>query len=575
MAGERETGAAGAEPSAATAGPTSAASRETRRLVEALCDPAFHRLAAGPIRVVETHVSYILLTGRIAYKLKKPLRLDFLDFSTLEQRRRACEDELRLNRRTAAELYLRVVAIVGSPEAPRLVDPSIADAPIEYAVEMRQFDPDALLESLVESGTIDGALVDALAERVASFHASLPPARMPEPAAKSDPAPGVRDPVAGPAAIAMVPVANAVIPAALATARRNLAEIQALVLDPALRERIDALARWLEASAVELAPFLAARAQAGFVRECHGDLHLANVAVIEGRPVLFDCLEFDVALRTIDVLDEVAFTFVDFVAHGRRDLAHRFLNAYLEATGDYAGVAGLRFFALHRALVRAKVSLLRTRQTGLDAAASARVAADVERHVAAAESQARPPSPRLVITCGLAGSGKTTVSGALVEALGAVRIRSDVERKRLAGLEAKARSASPIGGGLYDREGSARTYAHLESLARALLASGQSVVVDAAFLDRGDRDRFRALAKEAGVAFAIALCEAPVEVLRGRVAARLAAGRDASEADAAVLEHQLGRYAPPADEERAAVVQIETDRGVEAVREACRVFAHS
>ncbi|MBK7952047.1 MAG: AAA family ATPase [Deltaproteobacteria bacterium] len=582
MAGERETGAAGAAPSPATVGPTTAASLETRRLVEALLDPAAGRLSDGPIRLVETHISYILLTGRLAYKIKKPLRLDFLDFSTLEQRRRACEDELRLNRRTAPELYLRVVAITGTPEAPRLgtTSPPTAaperdanaravaqgGAPIEYAVEMRQFDPDALLESLVEAGTIDADLVDALAERVAAFHASLPPVRRLEPASKPDPAPGVRDRDSGSTAIAAIPTA-------IPTARRNLAEILGLALEPTLRERIDSLAQWLEASAVELAPFLAARARAGFVRECHGDLHLANVAVIDGRPVLFDCLEFDVALRTIDVLDEVAFAFVDFVAHDRRDLAHRFLNAYLEATGDYAGVAGLHFHALHRALVRAKVALLRARQPGLDAAARARVAADVERHVVAAESQARPPRARLVITCGLAGSGKTTVSGALVEALGAVRIRSDVERKRLAGLEARARSASPIGGGLYDREGSARTYAQLESLARSLLAAAQSVVVDAAFLDRSDRDRFRALAKETGVDFAIALCEAPVEVLRGRIAARLAAGRDASEADAAVLEHQLERYAPPAGEELAAVVPIATDRGVEAVREACRAFA--
>lgn len=558
------------------------ASGETRRLVDALCDPEARRLAPGPVRVVETHVSYILLTGRLAYKIKKPLRLDFLDFSTLEQRRRACEDELRLNRRTAPELYLRVVAIAGTPAEPRLVDPpdpltpvptaapvaasagaradeaaAPGSAPIEYAVEMRQFDPDALLENQVERGTVDGALVDALAERIAAFHASLPPL-VPQSAA--------------PAAAPSNP-SNLAAPAALATARRNLGEIRALPLEAGLRARIEALAAWLESVAGGIAPILDERARAGFVRECHGDLHLANVAVIEGRPVLFDCLEFDVALRTIDVLDEVAFAFVDFVAHARRDLAHRFLSAYLDATGDHAGVAVLRFFALHRALVRAKVALLRARQPGLDAAAASRIAADLERHVAAAESAAHPPAPRLVITFGLSGSGKTTVSGALVEALGAVRIRSDVERKRLAGLAAAARSGSPLGGGLYDREGSARTYARLESLARDLLASGTSVVVDAAFLARADRDRFRALAREAGVPFAIAVCEAPVEVLRARIAARLAAGRDASEADTAVLEHQLRTHEPPAADERGAVFSVATDRGLEAVRGACRRLA--
>jgi len=547
---------------AATTAPTTAASLETRRLVEALCDPVARRLAPGPVRLVETHVSYILLTGRLAYKIKKPLRLDFLDFSTLAQRRRACEDELRLNRRTAPELYLRVVAFAGTPSEPRLVDPTDPATPFEYAVEMRQFDPDALLENQVEQGTIEAPLVDALAERVAAFHASLPPLLpLPSPHPLSSPPPP--DP--------------STVPAALATARRNLDELRALALapEPALRARIEGLARWLESVAGALAPILDERARAGFVRECHGDLHLANVAVIDGGPVLFDCLEFDVALRTIDVLDEVAFAFVDFVAHGCCDLAYRFLSAYLEATGDYAGVAVLRFFALHRALVRAKVALLRARQPGLDAAGAVRIEADLERHVAAAESEACPPAPRLVITFGLSGSGKTTVSGALVEALGAVRIRSDVERKRLAGLAAQARSGSPLGGGLYDREGSAQTYARLESLARALLASGTAVVVDAAFLARADRDRFRALAREAGVAFTIAVCEAPVEVLRDRIAARLAAGRDASEADAAVLEHQLRSHEPPAEDERAAVVVVATDRGIDVVRAACRRVAES
>ncbi|MFO0691269.1 MAG: AAA family ATPase [Myxococcota bacterium] len=444
MAGDRETESGRSEATAGATGTVQAveASAATRRLVEALCDPAQRRLGPGPVRLLETHVSYVLLTGPLAYKIKKPLRLDFLDFSTLDRRRTACEDELRLNRRTAPELYLRVVAIEGPPEAPRLAAAGAAGEPIEYAVEMRQFDPDALLEHQVERGTLDVALVDDLAARVAAFHAALP---------LLPPLPSLPTGSLAPAA-----------PPALDTARRNLAELlgpdPGPDLEPALRARIEALARWLEAEASSLAPWLGARAQAGFVRECHGDLHLGNVAVIAGRAVLFDCLEFDVALRTIDVLDEVAFAFVDFLAHGRRDLAHRFLNAYLEATGDYAGVVGLRFFALHRALVRAKVALLRARQPGLDARARARIAADVERHVAAAEEQVRPPAARLVLTCGLAGSGKTTVSGALVEAIGAVRIRSDVERKRLAGLDAVARSREP------DRRGplrSRRQRAHL------------------------------------------------------------------------------------------------------------------
>ncbi len=522
------------------------AARATARLVHSLRDAACYPHPTGEIAVLETHISYVILTGPRAYKLKKPLHLDFLDFTALASRRSFCEDELRLNRRTAPDLYLRVVPITGTPDAPRIDGTGEA---IEYAVEMRQFDPEALLARRVERGEVDGELVDALADRVAAFHAEL----------------------------ALAPTAPPILaddgrPSAASTVRRNLAQILALAPPPALRARLETLAVWLEATLARLSPTLLARERGGFVRDCHGDLHLANVALVDGRPVLFDCLEFDALLRWIDVIDEVAFAFMDFQALGRRDLAHRFANRYLEATGDYEGAVGLRFFAVHRALVRAKVAMIRQSQPGLDAQAADRLARELERHLEVAESLAARKAPRLVITCGLAGSGKTTVSGALVEALAAIRIRSDVERKRLAGLAADARSGSPIGAGLYAREGSARTYARLELLARGLLESGQSVIIDAAFLTRRERERFRALARMGGFEFLTVVCQAPVEVLRSRIEARGAKGRDASEADAAVLAHQLTTYEAPAQDELPDVVVIATDRPPAEVSEACRAI---
>lgn len=570
-----------------------AAIRTTARLVSALAAS----LGNAP-RLVETHISYVLLVGSRAYKIKKPLRLDFLDFSTLARRRRACEDELRLNQRTAPELYLRVAPILGTPEAPRLSDgtsPEGGGEVIEYAVEMRRFDPEALFVHRLEQGRVDGPLVDALAERVAAFHASLAPA---EAGAGTDGTEGAggtavsarRTTAPTPAdAGSGVDAADPGGVPALAVARRNLSELLDLGLAPALRKRVEALAAWVDARGRVLAPTLIARAQAGCVRECHGDLHLANVALVDGRPVLFDCLEFDVALRTIDVLDEVAFASMDFLAHGRADLAARFLNAYLEATGDYEGVPCLPFFTVHRALVRAKVAAIRRRQAGPETSVGNRLAADaaatgavveqddegdeVARLVAVAEAQTAARRPVLVVTCGLSGSGKTTVGAALVEALPALRIRSDVERKRLAGLAATARTDSPIGGGLYDAGLSEQTYARLERLARTLLEGGASVVVDAAFLVRRERARFRALARSLGVRFVIALCEAPIEVLRARVEARHAAGRDASEAGLGVLDHQLGYYEPPEGDERAETLVIATGGGKHAVRTACQAFA--
>lgn len=562
------------------------ASRDSARLVAALAKALGEVARRGESgressSIVETHISYVILAGRRAYKIKKPLRLDFLDFSTLARRRGACEDELRLNRRTAPELYLRVVPILGTPDAPRLgleVGAGGGDDAIEYAVEMRRFDPEALFANRLQQGRVDGALVDALAEGVATFHASLGPVSRPEQPEEcerpeqSEP-PEQAGQVERPEQSERGGAPGGRRAPAVETARRNLGELLALALEPTLHHRIEALAAWLDARVRALEPILLARARAGFVRECHGDLHLANVALVEGRPVLFDCLEFDLALRTIDVLDEAAFAYMDFLAHGRSDLAARFLNTYLEATGDYEGVPCLPFFTLHRALVRAKVASIRRGQPGIDASAAARIAADVERHVAVAEAQTVARRPLLAVTCGLSGSGKTTVGGALVEALPALRIRSDVERKRLAGLAATARTGSPIGGGLYDSALSEQTYARLERLARVLLEGGMSVVVDAAFLVRRERGRFRALALAVGARFALVLCHAPIEVLRARVAARQSAGCDASEAGPAVLEHQLTYYEPPADDERAESVVIATDEAPETVRAACAAFA--
>jgi len=520
-------------------------STATARLVRSLCDPSCFPAATDRVAVIETHVSYVLLTGHLAYKIKKPLRLDFLDFTTLESRRRACEDELRLNQRTARDLYLRVVPISGTPEAPRVGGPGPA---IEYAVEMRQFDPDALFSTRLARGEITGAQVDDLAARVAAFHGEL---ACVDAVASGDAAPAPADAPAD----AMV--------------RKNRAEILALELAPALRARCEALAVWIDEELARIEAALLVRSRTGFVRECHGDLHLANVALIDDRPVLFDCLEFDRALRRIDVIDEIAFASMDFRAHGRPDLAARFVNAYLEATGDYAGVVGLRLFAVHRALVRAKVALIRAGQPGAEADCESRV----EVCLVVAETMAREPTqrrPRLVITCGLAGSGKTTVSGRLVESLEAIRVRSDVERKRMAGLAAAARSGSAVGEGLYDSDVSRRTFARLEALARSLLEEGFSVIVDAAFLTRRERAPFLALARESGSVFRMVVCEAPVEVLRARVEARFAEARDASEADEAVLRHQLSIHEPPSEEEREHVVTIATDAPLERVSVDCR-----
>ncbi|MDD5299622.1 MAG: AAA family ATPase [Gallionella sp.] len=487
-------------------------------LIRALFSPACYDHAVTQIRLIETHISWVLLTGEYAYKIKKPVNLGFLDFSTLALRRQACADEVRLNRRLAPELYLGVVAITGSANAPH-VDGQSANPPteeaIEYAVKMRQFSPDATLDHLDGRGELGRVQIDMLAARLARFHLGECPSAPP------DSRWGEPDAIAQPV--------------------RDNFQILAERLDaPAEIRRLGKLQNWSMAEHERLAPLMRERKRAGRIRECHGDLHLGNLAWVNGAVLIFDCIEFSPALRWIDVISEVAFCFMDLLHRQHRDLALRFLNAWLEASGDYGGVALLRYYAVYRAMVRAKVAALRAGQGG-DAEASA---AEVSAYLQLAEQLSQGTPAQLWITHGLSGCGKTTLTQQLLEQRGMIRLRSDVERKRLAGLDALAHSGGGINEGLYTQETSRRTYAQLAQLADRLLEAGWPVIVDAAFLERWQRDLLREIAQQRGVPFRILDIQVDHATLRERVGLRTAQGKDASEADLRVLQHQIETALP-------------------------------
>jgi hypothetical protein len=481
--------------------------------------------------VVETHISWVILTGDYAYKLKKPLDLGFLDFSTLERRRFCCEEELRLNRRLAPALYLDVVAVTGSADAPRMGGTGTA---IEYAVRMRQFEETARLDRVLERGALDPARLDDLARRVARFHAALPPA-------------GADSAFGGADSIAFY-------------ARQNFDQIRPRLAASEDRELLSRLDDWTIRELESRAATFARRKQDGFVRECHGDLHLGNIALIGGEPVVFDCIEFNPELRWIDVTSEAAFAVMDLEDRGRRDLAHRFLNTWLESCGDYPGLAVLRFYLVYRALVRAKVAAIRLGQPELPERERETALAQCREYLQLALRFTRPPRPWLAITRGLSGSGKTRLTLAAVETLGAIRIRSDVERKRLFGLAPEARTGSAPDQGIYGRAAGERTYARLAELADSALRAGFSVIVDATFLECARRQAFRALARRCGAPFAILDFQTPDEVLERRVAAREAAGQDASEAGIAVLRRQRQSMEPLAPDEQPFAIAIDTTR---------------
>ncbi len=500
------------------------------RLVEALQQPARYPHPVEHLEVIETHISWVILTGHYAYKIKKPVDLGFLDFRTLEQRRHYCEEELRLNRRLAPELYLDVVPITGSPDAPVLEGEG---APLEYAVRMREFPQEARLDRLLARGALGPEHMDDIAAELARFHDEAPAVDAGRPFGEPE---QVRRPVRG-----------------------NFEQLARLGADTTERERLEALREWSERRFASLRERLAERRAQGFVRECHGDLHLGNMALLDGRITLFDCIEFNESFRWIDVMNEAAFLCMDLDHREHPMLGHRFLNAYLERTGDYAGLDLLPYYETYRALVRAKIAAIRRSQDDLSAAERAEVEADYHALVGLARTYTHEPRPALLITHGLSGSGKTTVTQTLVERLGCLRLRSDVERKRLFGLSAEARTRAALEGGIYSKDASRATYERLAELAETVLRAGYPALVDATFLRRGRRAAFRDLAARLGAAFLIVDVQASDAALEARVAARAAAGTGASEAGLEVLRHQMSAREPLAAEERAAAYVLDTE----------------
>jgi len=456
--------------------------------------PAFPSLpfvvATLPFRVeaiCQTHISWVLLAGDAAYKIKKPVTLPFLDYGTIDKRRFFCHEELRLNRRFAPDLYLDVVELAGEP-----------------AVKMRRFDEAQRLDHVSSRGDLTGAHLAQLARDLVAFQSQ---------AAIAPPEFGTPDIIR-------------------ADALENFDELERLlpIEDPLLARLRD----WTEAEWQRRKADFARRRAAGRVREGHGDLHLGNLVLIGDRVIPFDGIEFSADFRCIDVASEIAFTLLDLLDHGRPGLATWLLNAWLVWNGDFDALTVLRFYLVYRALVRAKVAALQER------------APEAAGYLALAARLTSLPAPTLTITCGPSGCGKTYESSrrlASADFLHTVRIRSDIERKRLYGLAPEADS----GGTIYGPEATRRTYARLAELAEAIIKAGWAVIVDAAFLKRAEREAFRTLAHRLGCDFELLAPQAdPAEMAR-RIAARR---NDPSEATVEVLARQLEGFEVPREDEK-------------------------
>jgi uncharacterized protein len=499
----------------------------SQALIAALQNPALFPHPVEHFQVIETHISWVLLTGPFAYKIKKPVNFGFLDFTTLADRAHFCAEELRLNQRLTEGLYLQVLPITGSSAAPQLDGQGPV---IEYALQMRQFPQSQLLDAVQARGELSAEHIDALALQIASFHQQTPRV-------------AAEHPLCNAAAIA-------------APMRQNFEQIRPMLSDAADLLQLEALEAWTESNFTRLEPLLNQRAANGSVRECHGDIHLGNATLLEGRVVLFDCIEFNEPFRLIDIALDAAFLAMDLEDRDLKPLANRFINAWLEHSGDYQALELINFYKAYRALVRAKVSLFRLGQEQ-DPEQGRLILAQYRRYANLAESYSAIPASFLAITHGVSAVGKSHVAMRLVESLGAIRLRSDVERKRLLG-EQNSDLKGHINAGIYSNDASQATYQRLHQLAGQALQAGFAVVIDAAYLQRQQRQAAHQVAEQTGAPMLILDCHAPDAVIRARLTQRQTAEQDPSDATQTVIDAQHANREALDHAEQAISIRVDT-----------------
>jgi aminoglycoside phosphotransferase family enzyme/predicted kinase len=509
------------------------------RLIEGLLRPDAFEHGAGDIELVETHISWVILAGDFAYKIKKPLALDFLDFGTLEKRKHYCEEEIRLNQPWAPDIYLDVVPVTGTIDEPRLGGNGEA---LEYSVRMRRFDQSLRLDAQLEAGSLTVADMKELGRNIAARHSA--------------------------AAIARPEDRGRLLERTRHYVRENFRHLRGVIADEQYRFLHD----WTERELTRLEHTLERRFDDGFVRDCHGDLHLGNLVRLPTGITSFDCIEFNPDLRFSDLFADVTFLAMDLVEKGHHDLASHFVNRYLESTGDYAGMTVFDLYFVYRCLVRTKVAAIRSRERETESERRGDVQEACD-YCDMARRQATRRKCGLVIMSGVSGSGKSWVSERVMAKLPAIRVRSDIERKRIFGLSESEHSDSAIAAGIYSAEATAATYASLFELAGPILDSGHHVLLDAAFLKAAQRARARDIAAAAGCAAMLVRVDAPVNVLRDRLGRRALLKSAVSEADLEVLEHQLANEEPPTPDESAILVDNREDVDIEALTSLIRDIA--
>ena len=445
--------------------------------IKALQNPDLYDYPIDQFEVIETHLSWILLTGSYAYKIKKPVKFSFVDFSTLKKRKVFCEEELALNKPLAFDIYQKVIPIYGSLKNPHFTKKG---AIVEYALKMRQFNRNYLLKNKLKKSKTKTQSILKLATKIAEFHLATNKVSLDSPFGS----------------LALI----------LQTTRDNFTVCQEILQDKNALKKLNQIEIAMQKALAEGKETFIFRKKSGFIRNCHGDLHLENILLEKQNIILFDRIEFNPAFRCIDVIEDLAFLLMDLLANHYPLLANHLLNQYLQKTGDYEGLLCIKFYIALKAMVRAKVFLLSQKDIK-DSKLKVKNTATLNTYLDLALNILAPKKPLLIIMQGVPGSGKTHISSELAPFLNAICIRSDVERVRPkeAAVSAKNRKL---------------TYLQLNDLAETILQAGFSVIVDATFISAANRQLFKKLSQKLRVPFVILHCNAPLSTLKDRVTLR-------------------------------------------------------
>ena len=462
--------------------------------------------------VLETHCSWVILTGYYAYKIKKAVDFGFLNYADLDKRKHYCTEEVKRNQALAQQIYLDVIPIYGSKQQPTF---NSTGEIIEYAVKMREFPQASLLSHLQVQQQLNNTIIDKLAENLANFHLQAP----------------------------LVPASSHIGSSEHAhqQTRDNFTQTLPLLKKTVDQQELQQLSDIVETLYQKIKPIIDRRKANGFVRQCHGDVHLNNITLIDNNPIIFDCIDFNDDFCWTDTMADLGFITMDLDEFGEHNFAWRLLNHYLEISGDYDGLSVLPYFQAYRAMVRAKVAMF-----SLTHSISSE---NNEQHyrrykgcVALASSYLQAKPRKLLITCGVSASGKSTIVNQLSTPLKLITIASDRERKRQANIDLQQDCTAPVLTGLYHPEQTEKTYQSLLNISQNLLNAGYSVVVDATFKEQQYRQLFANLAKDMQIPFFILYCHAPEQQLRQWLIARKT---QVSEATQDVLSMQLESFQSP------------------------------